>query len=77
MLLTLGLFRDDVTYNDYYNAIYNSNLESLHAFFNAYTEEEINELFDNINKSLKLFLFKIIIQSIIKLIVNKIHYILE
>ena len=45
LLLTLGLFRDDVTYNDYYNAIYNSNLESLHAFFNAYTEEEINKLY--------------------------------
>ena len=45
LLLTLGLFRDGTTYNDYYNAIYNSDLESLHKFFNATTEEEINKLY--------------------------------
>ena len=45
LLLTLGLFRDEVTYNDYYNAIYDSNLEALHKFFNATTEEEVNKLY--------------------------------
>lgn len=61
LLLTLGLFRDDVTYDDYYNAIYNSDLNSLHSFFNATTEEEINKLYiilysiDAVNKKNDLF----------------------
>lgn len=46
LLLTLGLFRDGVTYDDYYNAIYNSDLESLHTFFNATTEEDVNKLYN-------------------------------
>lgn len=45
LLLTLALFRDGLTYKDYYNAIYNSDLISFHTFFNATTEEEVNKLY--------------------------------
>lgn len=45
LLLTLGLFKDNVTYNDYYNAIYNSDLTALHNFFNVTTEEDVYKLY--------------------------------
>lgn len=45
LLLLLGICRDNVSLEDYYNAIYDSNLSSFYNFFDANTKEKIYDLY--------------------------------
>lgn len=44
LILLLGLFHDDVTINDYYDAIFDSNLKEFYEFCGTKTVEEIHKL---------------------------------
>lgn len=44
LLFLLGLMRDNVNINDYYNAVFNSDLNALYQFLGADSEEEIIKL---------------------------------
>lgn len=45
LILLLGLFHDDITIDDYYNAIFNSDLEAFYDFCGMKTAEEIHKLY--------------------------------
>lgn len=49
MLLLLALGREDVSINDYYDSIFDSDFERFLKFLGAQTEEEKREMFDILN----------------------------
>lgn len=45
LILMLGLFNENITIEDYYNAIFDSNVKGLYNYVGADTKEEIYELY--------------------------------
>lgn len=46
LLLTLGLFHDNMTTDNYYNAIFDSSFQHFYAFFNIDTKEDLTTLYN-------------------------------
>lgn len=77
LILTLGLFHDELNINDYYKAIFNNDIEALYKFCGANNEEDIYKLNkilyamdNNIDYNYKVDIFGIIINNLINYTTN-------
>lgn len=84
LFLSLGLFHNNYTVNDYYKAIFNNDIDALYKFCNANNEEDIYRLNrilytmnNNIDYDYKLEIFGIIINNLINYTNNNKNFTLK
>lgn len=87
LFLSLGLFHNNYTINDYYKAIFNNDIETLYKFCNANNEEDIykinrilyamNHNIDSLDYDYKTEIFGIIINNLINYTTNNKNFTLK
>ena len=87
LFLSLGLFHDNYTVNDYYKAIFNNNIDALYKFCGATNEEDIYKInkilyamdnnIDPLDYDYKAEIFSIIINNLINYTTNNKNFTLK